>query len=41
MKKTYCNLELSFVALETQDVITASSWENQNDVNGDDRYDFE
>ena len=41
MKKTYWNLELSFVVLETQDVITASSWENQNDVNGDDRYDFE
>ena len=37
MKKTYCNPELSFVTLDPQDVLT-SSWDDLNDVNGNDVY---
>ena len=40
MKKPYCNFELSFVTLCSQDVIT-SSGDEMKDVNGDDLYFFD
>lgn len=40
MKKLYCNPELSFVAMEAYDVITASG-DFEPDVTGDDLYFFE
>lgn len=38
MKKPYCNLALSFVTLDPQDIITESGGMEKKDVTGRDLY---
>ena len=40
MKKTYFNLEIDVVLLLTQDIVTISNGADNNDVTGEDPYDF-